>query len=474
MDRRVPSGATWPARSTAFACLIAVLAVFTPLGASAAEAGKAPEWDSRVAELAAYVERTRGLAFKHAVRVRFLPDDEFTKKLTADHGELTKDRKRDLEHQALLLRAVGLIQLDAGKLLEGVNAARSANTLAIYSDDKETIFVRGEELGVATKVILVHELTHALQDQHFDLERIHDRSPSGYAVRALVEGDAIRIEHEYRSTLSQPDKEAYDAESDQKVEEARAAVPAEAPAVLQIMQVFPYSVGRTFVEALLATRERKGVDDAFRKPPQSSKQVLNPGAFLDGDKPARIRAPKLREGEKRVGKPDVFGAFALYLMLSARLDPAVALSAIASWDGDSSIQFTRSGTACVRVTFRGSTAESTAGIAAALEQWAALGPSGSATVVRAPDKATVTACDPGAAADDEKIRAAGNILGLREFILSDELGLGELFSLDRLTCIADRVAVGTNLVGGFWVDRATDEAKQLISDKVGEASFACA
>jgi hypothetical protein len=48
-------------------------------------------------------------------------------------------------------------------------------------------------------------------------------------------------------------------------------------------------------------------------------------------------------------------------------------------------------------------------------------------------------------------------------------GLGDVHARRR-----ERGAVGTNLVGGFWVQGATDEAKRLISDKVGEASFACA
>jgi hypothetical protein len=472
MDHRVPSAAIGPRRSTAILALVTTFAsVFAPVGARASEARNPPQWDIGVVELVEFVERTRGLTFKRAVPVRFLTESEFTKEITTDQGELTKKQKRDLEQQAELLRAIGLIRADAGKLLEGANATRTARTLAIYDHDKKVVYVRGRQLDVATKVILVHELTHVLQDQHFGLEKLHKRSPSGSATRALVEGDAVRIEHEYRSTLSQADREAVDAETKQKNDEAMAQVPVEPPAALQIMHIFQYSVGRTFVEAIASERENKGVDDAFRNPPKSSKQVLNPGAYLDRDRPARVPAPKLRAGEKRVGKPDTFGAFQLYLMLSGRLDPSVALSTIGNWGGASAVQFEGGPNACVRVALTGKTPESTEWIAATLEQWAALGPGGSASVARAKGRVTVTACDHGAAADDAKIRSAGNVLGIREFIIFDQLDTG--VPLSKLVCMADRVAVASDLTGGFWVQGATGGAQQLISSKLVEASNEC-
>ena len=46
------------------------------------------------------------------------------------------------------------------------------------------------------EMVLVHELTHALQDQYFDLERFIDGDPlsdEGTARTALVEGDASLV-----------------------------------------------------------------------------------------------------------------------------------------------------------------------------------------------------------------------------------------------------------------------------------------
>jgi hypothetical protein len=187
------------------------------------------------------------------------------------------------------------------------------------------------------------------------------------------------------------------------------------------MEFAPYSLGPTFVEAIIVEDGERGLDAAFREPPMSDKQILNPSAYLDDDKPERVKAPKLRAGERRLGEPDTFGALSLYLTLAARIDPAVALATIASWEGDSFARFERGDTACMRAVFTGENSGKTEEIAAALDQWAAMGPSGAALVARANSTATLTACDPGIAPDDVKITAAGDVLDARAFFLLDEL-----------------------------------------------------
>jgi hypothetical protein len=112
---------------------------------------------------------------------------------------------------------------------------------------------------------------------------------------------------------------------------------------------------------------------------------------------ATVATPKVTAGEKRVGKADVFGAFALYLVLASRLGPADALTAADAWGGDSMISFDRAGQSCLRAAIRGRDADGTKVIGDALQQWSAQMPAGTTTV--GSDKGTVTlaACDTGAA-----------------------------------------------------------------------------
>ena len=81
--------------------------------------------------------------------------------------------------------------------------------LAFYLPTKKKFFVRGTEVDTPNaKVTVAHELTHALQDQHFDLTKLEKeaaKTHSSDALRSLVEGDAVRVQKLYLKTL--PDAE---------------------------------------------------------------------------------------------------------------------------------------------------------------------------------------------------------------------------------------------------------------------------
>jgi len=458
MERRLVDGRT-PRRALHIVASIVAASTltFATIGAAPASASSAspapsaadreppPKWDKRVADLADFVERKRGLDFEHPVPVRFLTDSQFTKEFKTDESDLTAQDKKDLAQTAGLLRAVGLTQVDAKELLEDFGEVDTADTDAFYDQEKKEIVIRGKELDVSTKVTVVHELTHAVQDQRFDLTKLdaHAGTSGAGALLALVEGDAVRIEQEYLATLSQREQNEYNKALDTAIAESEATLPADVPPVLGIIDLAPYSVGPAFVEAIAIQNGEKAVDEAFRKPPTSDEQVLNPSSYLDGDIPERVRTPKLGPGEKRTGRPDTFGALGLYLMLAARLDPAVALPTIHNWRGDKYVQFKRGDTECVRAAFAGKEAQNTEQIAAALDQWVAAGPSGPASVERTNGTATLTACDPGQDADGAKVMTAGDVLDARAYALSGSMEDGT--PVDNAECVADRAGLDPDL-----------------------------
>ena len=126
-----------------------------------------------------------------------------------------------------------------------------------------------------------------------------------------------------------------------------------------------------------------GSNALFDDPPTADAAFLTPTTLLERPRVPDVASPKLRAGERRSGKADVFGAFALYQVLASRLEPGVALAAADAWGGDAMVTFTRDGATCLRSTFQGKTAGGTAVIADALAQWAAQMPAGAATVDRA-------------------------------------------------------------------------------------------
>ena len=67
-----------------------------------------------------------------------------------------------------MFRALGLIEGDVD-LFDKSNELQGKGIIGFYSYDDERLRIRGTELTPDVECVLVHELTHALQDQNFDL-----------------------------------------------------------------------------------------------------------------------------------------------------------------------------------------------------------------------------------------------------------------------------------------------------------------
>ena len=126
------------------------------------------KWDAQVQKYVDFVEKKRDLEFKHPVYVDFLPAKEFKEQVTADRDELSDDDEKELEQCTGMFRALGLIEGDVD-LFDKFNELQGKGIIGFYSYDDERIRVRGTELTPYVESVLVHELTHALQDQNFDL-----------------------------------------------------------------------------------------------------------------------------------------------------------------------------------------------------------------------------------------------------------------------------------------------------------------
>jgi hypothetical protein len=386
-------------------------------------------WDPRIEPIAHEVEKLRKLDFEHPVAVEFLGDAAFEKKVAVDKGKLSASEKRSAERSQSQLRAVGLIGPDVD-LLDATSSLQKSGVLAYYENATKSITVKGKDVDdVATRVTLAHELTHALQDQHFDLAKLQRKAAkthSGTVLRTVVEGDAVRIQDDYVDTLSKDEQSKYATDTAQRSDDARTeANDAGVPESLSVLFEAPYDLGPIMLAAVLAERKDAGIDELFRDPPTSDSAYLTPSTLLDDSRFTTVPTPKLEHGEKRSGSPDSFGAFALYQVLASRIDPATALGAADGWGGDAMITFTRDGTTCLRSAFVGRNDEQTKAIGSALEEWAALMPAGSAEVEQGA-RITLTACDPGAAGTEAPNRALQALIlaGTRDGLFLEVLKQG--------------------------------------------------
>ena len=363
------------------------------------------KWDASVQKYVDFVEKKRDLKFKHPVYVDFLPDAEFTKKVTADADELTDEDRKEIEQSTGLLRALGLVEGDLD-LFEKSNQLQGNGVIGFYSYDDERLRIRGTEITPAVESTIVHELTHALQDQTFDLgkryeelDKADDANSSAAAdgFDALVEGDARRIEGKWRDSLSERERRALDKDHDKDVTDFEAGSK-DIPEVLKTLAAAPYELGQAMLAVAVQQGGDRAVDDLFRSPPRTEEQQLDPWTLVaDHQGFLNVPKPELADGEKALGDDDggAFGAVGWLLVLSERVPLEQALTAADGWGGDAYVAFERDGKSCLTANYRGDAPEDLAQMRTALQAWAAKSPKGAASVTLDGVTLVFTSCDPG-------------------------------------------------------------------------------
>jgi len=351
-------------------------------------------WDPRVQDLVRFVEAERGLTFEYPVPVDFLTPEQFRDELTTETTDITPKDRRELLASEAIMRALGLLDGDID-LLDEFNTISTEGVAAFYDPARKRVFVPDGPLTPSLRATLAHELTHALQDQHYDLSAMQNDAPDDQASaqRALIEGDAQRIQQAYAGSLSDSDMAQYREETKRATAESRRALEG-VPPIIRAFFESPYVLGEGLMEALLLDGGPSRINQAFVEPPTSEEHLLDPFTYLDGDDPIEVSKPALAGGETEVDTGDL-GAITWYLLLAERLDPRTALRAVDGWGGDSYVIYRSQGRFCVRAAFQGDDLAETAEMERALTAWVDTMPQASAALTRDGPILTLRSCDPG-------------------------------------------------------------------------------
>jgi hypothetical protein len=310
-----------------------------------------------VRDLEGFVEAARGLKFLSPVDVSVLGDAAFRRKLAG--GGTTEDAGPDV--QAGVLRALGL---PTGGDHGGSGDVPEAESVdGFYDSDTKELVVRGTRLTPFVRQVLVHELTHALDDQHFGLDPDVADDEAALADDALVEGDATAVEYRYVDSLS-PSEQRAAADEDAAAGGTGTDTGSDP---LADLADFPYVNGPDFVAALVAAGGQAGVDAAFSRPPTTSAEVLHPERYLSG----RARAPvPAVAADGAVLDEGVVGEYLLGLVLAETVPAPEAEQAAAGWAGDHYVAWRAGRRTCVRATVVLDSPAETAELASALRTWA--------------------------------------------------------------------------------------------------------
>jgi hypothetical protein len=351
-------------------------------------------WDPRVQDIVRFVEAERGLTFDHPVPVNFLTPEQFRDELTTETTDITPKDRRELRASEGIMRALGLLDGDID-LLDEFNRISTEGVAAFYDPERKQVFVPDGPLTPSLRATLAHELTHALQDQHYDLSAMQDDAPDDQASaqRALIEGDAQRIQQAYAGSLSDSDMAQYREETKRAAAESRRALEG-VPPIIRAFFESPYVLGEGLMEALLLDGGPSRINQAFVEPPTSEEHLLDPFTYLDGDDPIDVSTPALGSGETEVDAGDL-GAITWYLLLAERLDPRTALRAVDGWGGDSYVIYRSQDRFCVRAAFQGDDPAETAEMERALTAWVDSMPQAAAALTHDGLVLTLRSCDPG-------------------------------------------------------------------------------
>lgn len=320
--------------------------------------------EAEVAAISAFVSEVRGLEFERAVDVELLDDDAFAARV----AESAVEDLEELGETEDVLRALGLVPdgIDLAKVLQSF---LGDTVVGFYDPELDQLVVRGAALTPYVRATLAHELTHALDDQHFELERpaldeADDESGLGFS--ALVEGNALRVEDAFVETFTDEEEQA------RAEEEARLAAGidlANVPRVLPELIGFPYAVGPALVDALVEQGGEARVNEAFGAPPTTSEQVVDPLPWLAGQLAPVAVDPPAADGE--VFDQGVLGLWGLVVLLGDELGQREAFNAAQGWGGDWYVAWRDGDRTCVRNTFVMDSRRDLDELEAGLDDWAA-------------------------------------------------------------------------------------------------------
>jgi hypothetical protein len=213
--------------------------------------------------------------------------------------------------------------------------------LGFYTLDKKMLFLisERESLNVSDQLTMAHELTHALQDQHFNLKDKFDalklENDAIMAMQALAEGDAELSKELYgRQHLTTAQRmEAFQFE----VSGGSSAIE-RAPLVVRRELFFPYTSGVEFVAERWTNGGWAAVNQVWENPPQSTEQILHPQKYVQGEGPIYLTVPDLGAdlggGQWRELEENTNGELDWNILVEQYVDAGTANEAATGWGGD--------------------------------------------------------------------------------------------------------------------------------------------
>ena len=297
--------------------------------------GLGPDLSAQIWETVDIVEEIRGLEFDRLPSIIVLSPEEFTERVRSE----VASELEDIEVDEALFKLLGLLSPD-DDLAALYEELYGESVAGFYSSDDQEMVIpsSGEELSPVEVLTLLHELVHAVTDQHFGFGlRMEDLADSqlydpASGLVSLVEGDATVSEVLYVENLTASEKSRLWAEI-----MAMEQPDLDIPLFMEQSLYFPYERGFEYVLNGWRKGGWQAVNELYLDPPASTEEIYEggPASFTQ---PVEMERPagSIPEGYEEI-YDYTWGFLDILVMFEQVLGPEAAVDAATGWGGGRSL-----------------------------------------------------------------------------------------------------------------------------------------
>ena len=304
------------------------------------------------------VEESRGLPFLEIPVVTILDEADFSARVRETMEEdLDSD---EIAGDQAVFELLGMLD-DTIDLFQFIVDLYTEQVAGFYDPDIGELVVPVSSDGITPlqEITIAHELVHALTDQHFDFNDVHEdlidngTGDDEYGVLGLVEGDATYQQFLFLESMDPSTAANAVLESlsyDTSILDA-------APRWIQQDLAFPYEHGLVFTAFLVNEGGLKAVDEVYLDLPVSSEQILHPEKYVRAEGPSELSVPTVALDGWELFDEATFGEWGIRLLLMDSLTPGETTQAAAGWGNDAYTVFLRGEDTAIAWVYEGETIE---------------------------------------------------------------------------------------------------------------------
>lgn len=260
-------------------CLSALLALLAGVRLVSAQGGTVAEVSGRARQVAEDVSRVRGLPFRQPQCRRIVGRQEMIKAVRRWVG--AQYPPPAIRQEGEMLALLGMID-HPRRYESGVYEQLAKTTSGFYDPASGCLYLAGWLEPEEQLEAMIHETTHALQDQHFDLEGLLARRPGRsdelLAASAVVEGDATAVTLALTSDLGVAGlgRGGWSVSVLRALGRPESARETRLTAYLRETAAFTYGSGLAYIETVYGRGGWRAVNAALADPPRNTAKILHP------------------------------------------------------------------------------------------------------------------------------------------------------------------------------------------------------